>query len=71
VISETVRSSETRYNKNLCNGVVLPILLYGSEDWTVKTKDKTRIRVSEMEFAKERNRLHMDGLCENKGILKE
>jgi ABC-type ATPase involved in cell division len=32
----------------LCNTLALPALLYGSENWTIKARDATRITAAEM-----------------------
>ena len=34
----------------LCNALVLPVLLYGSETWTVKARDTRRITAVEMKY---------------------
>jgi hypothetical protein len=32
------------------NTLALPTLLYGSENWTIKTRDATRITAAEMKY---------------------
>jgi hypothetical protein len=34
----------------LCNTLALPVLLYGSETWTIKAKVTTRITAVEMKY---------------------
>jgi hypothetical protein len=34
----------------LCNTLALPTLLYGSENWTIKERDATRITAAEMKY---------------------
>ena len=34
----------------LCNTVALPVLLYGSETWTIKASDARRITAAEMKY---------------------
>ena len=36
----------------LYNTVALPVLLYGSETWTIKARDARRITVEEVKFEK-------------------
>jgi hypothetical protein len=39
------------------NPLAVSTLLYGSKNWTIKSKDKTRITAAEMKLSKERNAL--------------
>jgi len=34
----------------LCNTLALPVLLYGSETWTIKARDARRITAAEMKY---------------------
>jgi len=34
----------------LCNTLALPVLLYGSETWTIKARDTRRITAAEMKY---------------------
>jgi hypothetical protein len=36
----------------LYNTLALPVLLYGSETWTIKAKDASRITAAEMKYMK-------------------
>jgi len=36
----------------LCNTLALPVLLYGSETWTVKASDGRRITAAEMKYTR-------------------
>jgi hypothetical protein len=39
------------YTKKIVyNTLALPVLLYGSENWTVKSEDKSRLKAGEMKF---------------------
>jgi len=47
----------------LYNTLALPVLLYGSETWTIKASDARRITAAEMNEIHEKNsRIHMDRL---------
>jgi hypothetical protein len=37
-------------NKGLHNTLALPVLLYGSETWTIKARDARRITAAEMKY---------------------
>jgi len=45
----------------LHNTLALPVLLYGSETWTVKARDARRITAAEMQFEKN-SRIHLERL---------
>jgi hypothetical protein len=45
-----------------CHPLGLQTLLYGSENWSVKVKGKTRIRAAEMKFMRSAVKLNLDGL---------
>jgi hypothetical protein len=38
--------------------LALPVLLYGSETWTVKSKDKSRLSIAEMRFMRNTANIH-------------
>jgi hypothetical protein len=38
------------YSIKLYNTLVLPVLLHGSETWTIKAKDARRISVAEIKY---------------------
>ena len=44
----------TKTSIKLYNTLALPVLLYGSETWTVKARDARRIRASEMKYIRRR-----------------
>ena len=52
---------ETRIK--LYNTLALPVLLYGSETWTVKASDARRITAAEVEYM---TRIHLDRLQKKK-----
>ena len=56
----------------LCNTLALPVLLYGSETWTVKASDARRITAAEMKYMRRTAGYTLDRLqnkCTNcKGV---
>jgi len=48
----------TKTRIKLYNTPALPVLLYGSETWTVKARDARRITAAEMKYSK----IHLDRL---------
>jgi hypothetical protein len=52
IINNTFKLNKARKGTQikLYNTLALPILLYGSENLTVKSKDKSRLRAAEMMF---------------------
>jgi hypothetical protein len=55
----------------LCNTLTLPTLLYGSENWTIKTRDATRITAADMNFMKVTERYTLIDHKTNAEIAKE
>jgi len=43
---KTLKKTKTK----LCNTLALPVLLYGSETWTIKASDARRITAAEMKY---------------------
>jgi hypothetical protein len=46
---KTLKKTRIRLN----NKRLLPALLYGSENWTIKTRDTRRITAAEMDYVRE------------------
>jgi len=44
--------SLTLFLRELYNTLALPVLLYGSETWTVKARDARRITAAEMKYTR-------------------
>ena len=40
----------TKTKKSIFNAIYCPILIYGSESWTLDTRDKSRLQATEMKF---------------------
>jgi len=55
----------------LYNTLALPILLYGSETWTVKAKDARRITAAEMKYTRRTARYTWTDYKANTQIAKE
>jgi hypothetical protein len=55
----------------LYNTLVLPVLLYGSETWTVKARDARRITAAEMKYMRRESRIHLDRIQNKHTITKE
>jgi hypothetical protein len=51
--------------------LALPILLYGSETWTVKSKDKSRLTAAEMKFMRKTAKYTWRDHKTNEEILNE
>jgi hypothetical protein len=52
IINKVLKPSNVHWQTRLriCNTLVIPILLCGSEAWTLKEQDKSRITAAEMKF---------------------
>jgi hypothetical protein len=50
---------------------LLPVLLYGSETWTVKSKDKSRLIAAEMRFMRKNDKYTWRDHKTNEEILNE
>ena len=52
ILNNVFRSQKTlkKTRIKLYNTLALPVLLYGSETWTIKARDARRIRASEMKY---------------------
>ena len=52
VVNNVFRPQKTlkKTRIKLCNTLALPVLLYGSETWTVKARDARRITAAEMKY---------------------
>jgi hypothetical protein len=48
IINNVFRQKKTRIK--LCNTLALPILLYSSENWTIKARDARRTAAAEMKY---------------------
>ena len=46
----------------LYNTLTLPVLLYGSETWTIKARDARRITAAEMKIHEKNSRIYLDRL---------
>jgi hypothetical protein len=57
--------------KNLYNTLALPVLLYGSETWTIKARDARRITAAEMKYMRRRARYTWTDYKTNTQITKE
>ena len=54
VVSNVLRPQKSikKTRMNLYNTLALPVLLYGSETWTIKARDATRITAAEMRYTR-------------------
>jgi hypothetical protein len=52
IINNVFRPKKTRIK--LYSSLAVPILLYGSENWTIKARDGTRITATEMKYMRRR-----------------
>ena len=52
VVNNVFRPQKTlkKTRIKLCNTLALPVLLYGSETWTIKARDARRITAAEMKY---------------------
>ena len=50
LLLDTEEGKEEDKNKTIYNTLALPVLLYGSETWTVKARDARRITAAEMKY---------------------
>jgi hypothetical protein len=53
-INNIFKSKKTlkKTRKKLCNTLALPVLLYGSENWTIKAREGSRITAAEMKYVR-------------------
>jgi hypothetical protein len=58
IINNVFRPQKTfkKTKVKLYNTLVLPLLLYGSETWTIKARDARRITAAEMKYMRRRAR---------------
>jgi hypothetical protein len=73
IISNTFKPNKVQKGTRikLYNTLALPILLYGSETWTVKSKDKSRLTAAEMKFKRKTARYTRRDHKTNEEILNE
>jgi hypothetical protein len=81
VVNNVFRPQKTlkKTRIKLCNTLALPVLLYGSETWTIKARDARRITAAEMKYMRRtagytwdrlQNKLtHFKGIRNNTGSI--
>ena len=57
--------------KKLHNTLALPVLLYGSETWTIKARDTRRIKAAELKYMRRTARYTRTNFKTNTQIAKE